>query len=916
MELPTKYNPKEVEDKWYQFWEEGNFFHSEPDTGKRPYTIVIPPPNVTGALHMGHALNNILQDILIRWRRMQPEYNSLWMPGTDHAGIATQNVVEKALAKKGLDRHKLGREKFVEKVWKWKNEYGSEILRQLRKLGSSCDWVRERFTMDEGLSNAVKEAFAKLYEKGLIYKGKYIINWCPRCHTALSDDEVEHEDHEGHLWYIKYPFRDEPRIFLTIATTRPETMLGDVAVAVNPNDERYREMVGDILVLPVAGREIPIIADEAVDPQFGTGAVKVTPAHDPNDFEIGKRHNLEPILIMNEDGAINGEGADDVGITDYVGMDRYECREALVEELKEKKHIAKIKPHNHTVGHCYRCRTVIEPYLSDQWFVKMKPLAEKAIKAHNEGKVVFYPERWSKVYLSWLENVRDWCISRQIWWGHRIPAWYCKDCNETIISSETPDKCSNCGSDKLVQDTDVLDTWFSSALWPFSTMGWPDETKELEYYYPTSTLVTDRGIIYFWVARMVMMGLELMEKVPFNDVYIHGTILDGQGRKMSKSLGNGIDPLLMIDKFGADAVRASIIMLTVEGQDVKLHENRFEMGRNFINKVWNAARFVMMNLESGKSTDLEIRVEDYEFEDNWIMNRLNIAIEKCTVSLDKYRFNEAIKTLYEYIWHDYCDWYLEIIKPRLYDPDNEKSKTAAQKVLVYVLDNILRLLHPFAPFLTEEIWQHLKGLVAKNELISTDTMSNESLMICPWPEKDGAVKAGLLSRQVSLQGTVIIDIMAMLQDIVRAIRNIRRNMNIPNKQGLNALVSVHDRAAKSELDNHHKFMIQMANLDSLEIGVDLKKPESSASEVVENIQIFVLLEGLIDVEVEKKSQLERLSKVESHLGIVRKKLFNENFVKNAPEHIVNAEKDREAELLGQIVKIKEALKDFDENMSN
>ena len=566
------------------------------------------------------------------------------------------------------NRHELGREKFIDEVWKWKKEYGSEILRQLRKLGCSCDWERERFTMDDGLSKAVKEAFVKLYEKGLIYKGKYIINWCPRCLTAISDDEVEHEDHEGHLWYIRYPFRDEPHLFINIATTRPETMLGDVAVAVNPDDERYREMIGEMLILPVVGREIPIIADEAVDPKFGTGAVKVTPAHDPNDFEIGKRHNLDHVTIMNEDGTIKGDAEN------YIGMDRYECREALVEELKEEKHIVKVQPHSHSVGHCYRCRTVIEPYLSDQWFVKMKPLADAAMKAQNNGDVSFYPERWTKVYMSWLENVRDWCISRQIWWGHRIPAWQCESCNEIIITRETPEKCTKCGNDKLVEETDVLDTWFSSALWPFSTMGWPEETKELEYYYPTSTLVTDRGIIYFWVARMVMMGLEIRNKVPFRDVYVHGTILDELGRKMSKSLGNGIDPLLMIDQYGADAVRTSIIMLTVEGQDVKLNENKFEMGRNFINKVWNAARFAIMNLQSDGLPDVQIKEDDYLFEDTWIISRLNSVTETCTNSLEKYRFNEAIRTLYEFIWNDFCDWYLEIIKPRLYNTDTDNKE--------------------------------------------------------------------------------------------------------------------------------------------------------------------------------------------------------------------------------------------------
>ncbi len=892
-DIPTKYNPKEIEDKWYRFWEEGKFFHCEPETDKKPYTIVIPPPNVTGVLHMGHALNNILQDILVRWRRMQG-FNTLWMPGTDHAGIATQNVVERKLAKKGTNRYELGREKFIEEVWKWKNEYGSEILRQLRKLGSSCDWERERFTMDEGLSKAVKEAFVRLYEKGFIYKGKYIINWCPRCRTALSDDEVEHEDHEGHLWYIRYPFRDAPHLFINIATTRPETMLGDVAVAVNPEDERYKEMIGEVLILPVVGREIPIIADDAVDPKFGTGAVKVTPAHDPNDFEIGRRHNLDHVVIMNEDGTIRGDA------DNYIGMDRYECREALVEELKQEKNIVKVQPHSHSVGHCYRCRTVIEPYLSDQWFIKMKPSAEAAIEAQKSGNVTFYPERWTKVYLSWLENVRDWCISRQIWWGHRIPAWICENCDEINIDRETPEKCSKCGHDTLVEETDVLDTWFSSALWPFSTMGWPEETEELKYYYPTSTLVTDRGIIYFWVARMVMMGLEIRKEVPFSHVYVHGTILDELGRKMSKSLGNGIDPLLMIDQYGADAVRTSILMLTVEGQDVKLHENKFEMGRNFINKVWNAARFAMMNLDSDISSDIQVKEDDYQFEDIWIISRLNSVTGTCTDALENYKFNEAIRALYEFIWNDFCDWYLEIIKPRLYDKDSKEGRVVAQKVLVYVLDSTLHLLHPFAPFMTEEIWQYLKNIADRNTSIYVDSMKHQSLMICPWPVKD-----------TTKIDNDVIETMLLLQDLVRAVRNIRSNMNIPNKKTLKALISVRDQGIKQRLDSHHDFLIKMANLDDVNIGIDLAKPDSSASEVVDDIQLFVPLEGLIDKGAEKEKQQVHLDKVKSHLEIVRKKLLNESFVKNAPAHIVSAEKDKEKDLLGQISKIESALQDLE-----
>jgi valyl-tRNA synthetase len=889
--LTTQYNPKEIEDKWYRFWEGKGFFYSKPDNSKKPYTIVIPPPNVTGVLHMGHALNNIIQDILIRWRRMQG-YDVLWMPGTDHAGIATQNVVERELSNKHIKREQLGRERFIEEVWKWKNQYGSTITKQLKKLGSSCDWSRERFTMDEGLSRAVKDTFVQLFEKGLIYKGKYMINWCPRCCTALADDEVEHEEHEGNLWYIKYPFRDAPHLYLVVATTRPETMLGDVAVAVNPKDERYKEMVGEILTLPMVGRELAVITDDFIDPTFGTGAVKVTPAHDPNDFEIGKRHNLTPVVVMRENGVMNENAGD------YEDMDRFECREALLEDLKLKKHIELVKSHKHSVGHCYRCHTVIEPYISDQWFVKMRPLADVAITASKNKSVTFFPDRWEKIYLSWLENVRDWCISRQIWWGHRIPAWYCMDCGAIIVSRDTPEKCSKCSNSKLKQDEDVLDTWFSSALWPFSTMGWPDNTPELKHYYPTSTLVTDRGIIYFWVARMVMMGLEIMKRVPFYNVYIHGTILDELGRKMSKSLGNGIDPLLMIDKHGTDAVRFSIIVLTTEGQDIKLSESKFEMGRNFTNKLWNAARFILINLIDEKPEDIKIESKDYQFEDRWILSRLNSTVEACTNHLEQFKFNEAAMKIYDFTWHSFCDWYLEIVKARLYEPASEKDKKVVQTVLAVVFNQILRLLHPFIPFVTEELWQNLKRMVIENKININNDMNSESLMIDRWPVSDKRYE------DKSSENT-----MSVLQDIIRAIRNIRSKMNIKDKQKLNAVISL-SKDVEYNLIAHSALLKRIANLEQLGIGKNLPKPDNSACEVLGQIQAFVPLAGIIDIKAEKDRQQKNLKQLEDRLLIVKHKLDNKDFVSRAAANIVAMEQNREKELLEQIEKVKLILKDI------
>jgi len=885
-QLPTRYDPKAVEEKWYKFWEEGGFFHAEPD-GRKMYSIVIPPPNVTGALHMGHALNNSIQDILIRWRRMQ-NYNTLWMPGTDHAGIATQNVVEKQLAKRGLTRHDLGREKFIEAVWEWKDQYGSRILNQLKRLGCSCDWARERFTMDEGLSAAVREAFVRLYEDGLIYKGKYIVNWCPRCLTAISDDEVEHEEHEGHLWYINYPFKEEPHLHVTVATTRPETMLGDTAVAVHPSDIRYKELVGKTLILPIVGREIPIIAEPMVDPEFGTGAVKVTPAHDPNDFVIGRKHGLESVVVMNPDGTMNEMAGE------YAGTDRFECREALVEELKLKKYMSSVTPHKHSVGHCYRCHTVIEPYISDQWFVKMKPLAELAIEATKTGRVKFHPARWTRVYLSWLENVRDWCISRQIWWGHRIPAWTCSDCGEVTVSRTDPAECVHCGSKAIKQDEDVLDTWFSSDLWPFSTLGWPDKTRELEYYYPTSTLVTDRGIIYLWVARMVMMGLYLMKDIPFSDVYIHATILDEIGRKMSKSLGNAIDPIEMIERYGADAVRFSLMMLTVEGQDMQLSESKFEMGRNFANKLWNAARFGLMNLDgTADEPDAEPALED-----RWILSRLNATVRECTDSLEEFNFNRAARAIYDFTWGDFCDWYLEIIKPRFKEG---AAAASARKVMARVLDTILRLLHPFMPFATEELWQGLKAKLGGN----LENEAREALMISPWPE----FREDEVDKEAERT-------MSVVQGLVRGVRNIRSHMNIQARKPVRGVVSAPDEQTAEMIRRHAGLLQDMAVLSEVEVGVSLPKPPASAVEVVEQIEMFVPLEGLIDFDAERARLLSRIEKAEAMLAVCERKLDNENFIRNAPAEIVARERDRRKDLLENLSTLRKNYEQLDSGTSS
>jgi valyl-tRNA synthetase len=896
-EIGTRYDPDQIEDRIYSFWEDNGFFHQEACEPGDPYTIVIPPPNVTGALHMGHALNNTLQDILIRWHRMLGD-NTVWIPGTDHAGIATQNVVEQKLAHDGIHRWDLGREKFIEEVWKWKKEYGDRITKQLRRLGSSLDWSRERFTMDDGLSDAVLETFIRLYDRGLIYKGKYIINWCPRCGTALADDEVEHEEHEGHLWYIQYSFKDDPHEYITVATTRPETMLGDTAVAVNPKDRRYKHLIGRTLILPLVGREIPIIADEWVDSDFGTGAVKITPAHDQNDFEIGNRHNLERISVIDEEGKMTIEAGDR-----YEGMDRFECREALIEDLREREELEGVEPHIHSVGHCYRCHTVVEPYLSDQWFVKMKPLAERAMQATRDGRVKFHPDRWTDFYMSWLENVRDWCISRQIWWGHRLPVYYCQKCGHPMVERSMPKKCFECGHATLKQDDDVLDTWFSSSLWPFSTLGWPEETEDLKRYYPTSALVTDRGIIYFWVARMVMMGLEMMDEVPFSDVLIHGTILDEVGRKMSKSLGNGIDPIEMIETYGADAVRFSLVMLTTEGQDVKLSESKFEMGRNFANKVWNASRFTLMNLQSGEkapSLTREQLEEERTLEDRWILSRLQNTIKQTNKYLEDFRTNEAAQTLYDFFWHDFCDWYLESVKLRIDEDGDTTDNAVARETLAHVLDHSLRLLHPFVPFLTETLWQKLKESAADNTPVCAVAMDADAIIVSKWPEVDD----DLCDPELEAEWEYV-------QDIIAACRRIRKEKGLAENIPLRVTISTPDEATAAVVDKHKKFLKNIGLFEKITSGTDVEKPPHSATTVVETTEIFVSLEGLIEVEEEKKRLEEQKADVNDHIAKIEKQLHNPDFLANAPDEVVQRQMDRAEELREKLQKIVQNLAELE-----
>ncbi len=879
MDISKTYQPNEIEKKWYNYWMENKYFHAEKDETKKPFSILIPPPNVTGILHMGHVLNNTLQDTLIRYKRMTG-VPTLWLPGVDHAGIATQNVVEKGLKAEGLTRHQLGREKLLERIWKWKDEKGGRIIEQLKQLGCSCDWDRERFTMDEVLSKAVKEVFVHLYEKDLIYKGKYIINWCPRCTTALANDEVDYEDEKGKLWNIKYPLKSG-KGFLTIATTRPETMLGDVAVAVNPKDERYADLIGETLILPFVEREIPIIADDYVEKDFGSGCVKITPAHDPNDFEVGLRHDLERILIMDEHGVMNEKAG-----KDFEGMDRYECRKKILEMLKERDLLAEIEDHDHQVGHCYRCATVIEPYLSDQWFVRMKPLAERAIDVVKSGEIKLVPERWTKVYLHWMDNIRDWCISRQIWWGHRIPVFYCDECGEMTVTTEDITECPKCKNGNIRQDEDVLDTWFSSWLWPFSTMGWPEETEDLNYFLPTSTLVTAPGIIYLWVARMIMSTLEFRDVIPFDTVLLHGMVLDETGRKMSKSFGNSPDPIDIIESHGADALRFSMIFNTPRGQDSYYSEAILDNGRNFANKIWNAYRYIMGNVENieGLQTKDELKME---LADHWIYSRLNNTVKTVIDNLEKLRFNDAASAMQDFIWKEYCSWYLELSKERIYDKENAEGQKTAKYILLDILEKSMRLLHPIMPFITEEIWQSLKSVFPMDE---------EALIIAKYPVAD----ENAIDLEIEAQ-------MSKIQECISTVRNLRKQVNIAPGKKVNISIKTVSDADTELTEKYSYYFRKLANIEDINVGTEIDKPKSSIASVAVDMEIYLHLDGLIDLEAEKARINKQLGKLEGELKRINGKLNNKKFVDNAPEQVVTKEKEKFEEVSTKVNKLKEML---------
>ncbi len=870
-ELAKGYEPGGVEKKWIDFWEENKSFTPGVEHSDKAYSIVIPPPNVTGTLHMGHALNLTLQDILCRHYRQQG-CDVLWVPGTDHAGIATQNVVEKALASEGRTREDLGREKFVERVWEWKQEYGNKILNQVRRIGASVDWSRLRFTMDEGLSRAVREVFVRLYEEGLIYQGDYIINWCVRCHTALSDLEVEHAEVDGHLHHLVYPLEDGSGQ-VVVATTRPETMLGDTAVAVNPEDERFNHLIGKNVILPVLGRRLPVIGDEYVDMEFGTGCLKVTPAHDPNDFDLGRKHGLGIVQVIDDMGRMTIEAGEL-----FQGMERMECRKEIIRVLQEQNALQNISEHKHSVGHCYRCSSVVEPYVSRQWFVRVGPLAGKARDAVADKKTAIFPVHWEKTYFEWMDNIRDWCISRQIWWGHRIPAWTCESCHELVVAIDEPDVCPKCQSSDLVQDEDVLDTWFSSALWPFSTLGWPERTPELGKFYPTSVLVTGFDILFFWVARMMMMGIHFMKDVPFHHVYIHALVRDAQGQKMSKSKGNVIDPLVVMDEYGTDAFRFTLTAFAAMGRDIKMSKERVEGYRHFINKIWNAARFSLMNLE--ESTEQFNPEHTHGLAHKWILHRLEEVKAETAGSIAEYRFNDTAQNLYQFVWHSFCDWYLELIKPELYGDDPDKKK-AARETLLHVLSEILVLLHPVIPFVTQEIWSVLPG---RKEKDLSRVGFPEQLNQCRFPEA---------ARD-----------MEFLQQVVSAVRNIRSELNIAPSVRLSLLIKAEGRD-RQFLADHAGLIINLAGLSSLEAGPDINPPGGCGSSVVRGYELFVPIKGFVDIEGELARLDKELGKLDRELEMVSRKLTNPGFLKNAPSEIVDKEKAKSLEMGGKREKLAE-----------
>ncbi|MBT9138910.1 MAG: Valine--tRNA ligase [Syntrophomonadaceae bacterium] len=878
IELKKTYSPEDIEDKWYVFWEQNGYFKPNPNATKAPFCIVIPPPNVTGSLHMGHALNATIQDILTRWKRMSG-HKVLWLPGTDHAGIATQNVVERELSKEGIDRHKLAREAFIERVWKWKAEYGGKIIYQLKKIGASCDWSRERFTLDEGLSAAVREVFVRLFEERLVCRDNRLINWCPRCHTAISDLEVEYEEIEGKLYYIKYPLTPN---FIIVATTRPETMLGDTAVAVHPEDDRYKDIIGKNLDLPLTGRKIPVIADTAVDPSFGTGAVKVTPAHDFNDEAIGKRHKLKSISVISEDGRMSAEAGER-----YSGIDRYICRKKIVDDLRELDLLEGDKKYLHSVGHCYRCKTIIEPLLTIQWYVKIENLALEAVQAVQNKGIRFIPDSWENNYFAWMRDIKDWCISRQIWWGHQIPVWYCPECKGQdgmplqICQREDPTECPKCGSKNIIRDPDVLDTWFSSALWPFSTLGWPQETEDLKTFYPTSVLVTGFDILFFWVARMIMMGLKVMKDAPFRDVHIHALVRDSKGHKMSKSKGNVIDPLVMIDKYGADAFRFTLAAFAAQGRDVRFSEDRVEGYRHFINKLWNAAKFIVNNEESWAKQPLHGHDKDLDLPGRWILSRLAFTAEEVNRNLGNYRFNDAANSIYQFVWHEFCDWYIEFTKPVFYHGSSEEKATVIN-CLFFVLEKIIQLLHPFMPYVTEELW-------------NTVFKQSKSIMVSPYPID--MLKYPDAEKQMNY-----------IISAITGIRSIRGELNIAPSLEMKAGIKTASKEVEDIMKNNLTAIMKLTRCKKINIGADIRKEKGSAVSVRDKMEIYISIEGLLDI----KSEVERLQKeelkIDDSIATLNKKLLNEDFLKNAPRVVVEKEKAKFDDFVHKKEKIEENIK--------